>query len=155
MTANILNLPERYTTVERIYFPRIGKTLKLPLFFVPVSAGFPSPADDYSEETFDFNEQFLKNPPSSFVVKVTGDSMVNAGIYAGDSLVVDMSLTPQDGDIVIAVIHGEYILKRLLKTKGKVFLCPENTGYKPIEITESMEAVIWGVVSSVHRSLKG
>jgi DNA polymerase V len=98
--------------VVEIFVPEDGEKIELPLFLESVSAGFPSPADDYLENKLDLNQHLIKNPPATFFVRVTGDSMVDAGIYSGDILVVDRSLNPKDGNIVIAVINGELTVKR-------------------------------------------
>jgi DNA polymerase V len=126
---------------------------KLPLFLESVSAGFPSPADDYMEAKLDLNDLLIKNPAATFFVRVTGDSMVNAGIYSGDILVVDRSLDPKDASIVIAVINGELTVKRLSYNNGRVYLVPENSYYKPILITDEMNFEVWGVVRSVIHSV--
>jgi DNA polymerase V len=134
-------LPERFTNIE------------LPLFLEAVSAGFPSPAEDYLEGKLDLNDYLIMNPASTFLVRVTGDSMIIAGIHSGDLLVVDRSLEPKDGNIIIAVINGELLVKRLKLIKNKYYLLPENSNYKPIEITETMSFEVWGVVSTVIHPL--
>lgn len=126
---------------------------KLPLFLESVSAGFPSPADDYLEAKLDLNDLLIKNPAATFFVRVTGDSMINAGINSGDILVVDRSLDPKDSSIVIAVINGELTVKRLSMKNGNVKLIPENSNYKPIVITSEMNFEVWGVVRSVIHSV--
>ncbi len=136
-----------------ILSPIINGLVELPLFLESVSAGFPSPADDYLERRLDLNEHLIKNPASTFFVRVNGDSMINAGIYTGDILVVDRSLDPKDGNIVIAVIDGELTVKRLSIGKNKIALLPENPKYKKIEITSEMNFEVWGVVRSVIHSV--
>ncbi len=126
---------------------------KLPLFLESVSAGFPSPADDYLQTKLDLNELLVKNYSSTFFVRVVGDSMKDVGVFTGDILVVDRSLEAKDGNIVIAIIDGELTVKRLNRTKNKIFLLPENNDYKPIEITEQMQFEVWGVVRTVVHSL--
>lgn len=122
---------------------------KLPLYGCSVRAGFPSPADDYIEAHLDLNTHLIKHPSSTFFVTASGDSMSGAGIASGDMLVVDRSLEPTHGKIVIAAINGELTVKRLSRSEGKVHLLPANNHYKPIEITEEEELVIWGVVTHV------
>lgn len=123
----------------------------VPLAGSSVAAGFPSPADDYVEGPLDLNAHLVKNPAATFFVRVEGVSMVGAGIHPGDILVVDRSREPVSGDIVIAVAAGELTVKRLRRREGRVFLAPENPDYPLLEITEEMEAVVWGVVTScVH-----
>lgn len=135
--------------VTEIFIPKKSKKYELPLFLESVSAGFPSPADDYMEGKLDLNEFLVRNPSATFFVRVTGDSMINAGIHSGDILIVDRSIEPKDGKIVIAVIDSELTVKRLQRMKGRVFLFPENKYYKPIEIKEEMNFEIWGVVTNV------
>lgn len=122
---------------------------KLPLYSSRVQAGFPSPADDYIERHLDLNEEFIKHPSSTFILKASGESMIDAGIFPGDMLLVDKSLEPTDGKIVIAALDGELTVKRLSKQKGRVQLLPANSKFKPIDITEEVDLVIWGVVTLV------
>jgi DNA polymerase V len=114
-----------------------------------VEAGFPSPADDYLERAIDLNEELVRNPAATFFVRVKGESMRDAGIHAGDILVVDRSLTPSDRQIVIAMIDGEFTVKRLRRRVGGVFLEPENPDYPSIEVGENQELTIWGAVTFV------
>lgn len=139
--------------ITEILSPEQVVHYELPLFLEPVSAGFPSPADDYLESKLDLNDLIVRNPASTFFVRVTGDSMKDAGIYSGDILVVDKALEPKDGSVIIAVIDGELTVKRLSKIQNKLFLLPENTNYKPIEITEQMSFEVWGVVKTVIHSV--
>ena len=118
-----------------------------PLVSENIRAGFPSPANAYIEEKLDLNKYCVKNPPATFLVKVEGDSMINAGITKGDLLVVDRSAEPKNSDIVIAVLNGEFTLKRLVINDDKsITLYPENPKYKPIQITEGMDFEVWGKV---------
>jgi DNA polymerase V len=122
------------------------------LFLVPVSAGYPSPADDYLDSALDLNQHLIKHPTATFCVRVAGESMREAGIHSGDVLIVDRALTPRDGSVVIAVINGELTVKRLSKCKGKLLLMPENQQYPPLAITETTAFDVWGVVTYViHR----
>ena len=127
--------------------------LKRPLFACGVSAGFPSPADDYSDSQLDLNDFLVKHPAATFFVRVAGDSMLGAGIHHGDILVVDRSLEPVSGKVVIAVVNGELTVKRLQQENGMVRLVAENPNYPPIELTEETAGEIWGVVTSVIHSL--
>jgi DNA polymerase V len=120
-----------------------------PLYSSRVQAGFPSPADDYIEAHLDLNEHLIKHPAATFFVKAEGDSMIGAHIQSGDLLIVDRSLTPTHGKIVIAAIQGELTVKRLYQQQGKVQLIPENPNYPIIDVTESSELVIWGVVTHI------
>ncbi|QEY52481.1 LexA family protein [Legionella longbeachae] len=126
---------------------------QLPIFSSKVQAGFPSPADDYIEGYLDLNTKFIKHPSDTFVVQAIGESMVEAGIFSGDWLLVDRSIEPSDGRIVIAAINGELTVKRLFKKAGKVQLLPANPQFNPIDITEGSEMVIWGVVTLVLHEL--
>ena len=128
---------------------RACSSLELPLYATKVAAGFPSPADDYVEGTLDLNEYLVKRPAATFFVRVTGDSMIGAGIHPGDILIVDRSLEPVDGKIVIAVLDGELTVKRLRRRDGVVYLVAENEHYPLIAISEEMDFMIWGVVTSV------
>jgi DNA polymerase V len=123
--------------------------LNLPLFESRVSAGFPSPADDRLEASLDLNQYLIEHPAATFFVRASGDSMINVGIHNNDILVVDRSLEPKHGNIVIAALNGELTVKRLQLEKQKVVLKAENPNYPSIFITQEMEFLIWGVVTSV------
>ncbi|WP_419788373.1 LexA family protein [Pseudodesulfovibrio sp.] len=125
----------------------------VPLYLDAVSAGFPSPADDYVETALDLNRYLVTNPAATFMVRVGGDSMIDAGILDGDVLIVDRSREAKTGRIVVAVVDGELTVKRLGRFNGRIFLLPENSAYRPIEIHEEQELTIWGVVSGVVRKL--
>jgi len=125
----------------------------LPLDEVRVSAGFPSPAADYAEKTLDINEYLVRNPVSTFFFAVEGDSMQGAEIFDGDILVVDKSLEPRHGHIVIAFVDGERLVKRLHHRDGRVALVAENLAYPTIDIRGDMELVIWGVVIGKFKRL--
>ena len=116
-----------------------------------ISAGFPSPAADYAEDGLDLNDYLVRNKPASFMFTVKGDSMINAGIVDGDKVIVDRSVNAKSKDIVVAVVNGEYTIKRLYKTSSKVELRPENSAYQPIVFKEGSELEIWGVVVGVVR----
>ncbi|SFM01405.1 DNA polymerase V [Desulfomicrobium norvegicum] len=124
-----------------------------PLYLDRISAGFPSPADDYIETALDLNTYLIRNPAATFMVKVSGDSMTGASINDGDVLVVDRSEQPAHGKIVVAVLDGELTVKRLVMKDGRTMLAPENPCYKPIAVTEEQELHVWGVVSGVVRKL--
>jgi len=116
-----------------------------------ISAGFPSPAADYAEEGLDLNHYLVQNKPATFMFTVQGDSMMGAGICDGDKVVVDKALKPKHKDIVVAVVNGEYTIKRLYQSRGRIELQPENPSYQPITFTEGSELQIWGVVVGVVR----
>lgn len=127
--------------------------LRIPLFLDSVSAGFPSPAQDYIEQTLDLNTLCIKHPAATFFVRVAGDSMLEASIHPKDILVVDRSLQAEHGDIVIASIYGELTVKEL-ELKPRVRLIPRNRLYQPIEASEASELDIFGVVTHVIRSMR-
>lgn len=123
--------------------------MKLQLFLNPVTAGFPSPASDYIDKSIDLNEILIKNKVATFLVRALGDSMINAGIFSGDILIVDKSLTPGHKNIVVAILNGEFTVKRFIKEKDKIILRPENSKYKDLEISHEDDFKIWGVVTFV------
>jgi len=125
----------------------------LPLYLSRIKAGFPSPADDYLDKKLDLNEHLIKHPASTFFVKVKGDSMINAGINTGDILIVDRSLEPKDKRIIVAVVNGDFTVKRMAKIKDKLFLLAENPKYPAIEIRDGMDFEVWGVVIHVIHSV--
>ena len=124
-------------------------SLRLPLVSASVEAGFPSPADDHLERGIDLNEELIRNPAATFLVRVKGDSMRDAGIHSGDVLIVDKSLLPTDRKIVVAMIDGNFTVKRFRKRGGQVFLEAENPEFPPLEVTEGQELSIFGVVSYI------
>lgn len=124
-------------------------SLRLPLFACAVQAGFPSPADDYMEGKLDLNKHLIRHPTATFFLRATGNSMIKAGIHPGDILVVDRSLEPRHGKIVIAALDGQLTVKRLHKSAKGNFLMPENDEFKPIKIEDGNDVVIWGVVTTV------
>lgn len=134
-------------------FIKSKQELALPLYSSRVKAGFPSPADDYLEGHLDLNEYLIKNSETTFYVRVSGDSMVNAGIFDNDLLLVDRSLQPSHGKIVIAAINGELTVKRLHKTATESMLMAENPKYSPIVLKEGDELHIWGIVTNVIKSV--
>jgi DNA polymerase V len=123
--------------------------LEIPLFTARISAGFPSPADDLVDRRLDLNELLVAHPAATFFVRVEGTSMIDAGIHPGDILVVDRALEPRHGSIVIAVVNGEFTVKRYRRARGKGCLAAENPGFRPIELTGDMDVEVWGVVSYV------
>ena len=144
---------KKSTSIKEIHAFIRKTTTARPLFLSGVSAGFPSPADDYLDRRLDLNEHLIKNPAATFFVRVAGDSMTGAGINDDDMLIVDRSLEPASGNIVIAVINGELAVKRLLKKNGNCQLVAENQHYPPLEINEDTPLEIWGVVTYAIHSL--
>jgi DNA polymerase V len=139
-------------SITEIYEYAHNNRMLRPLFASGVSAGFPSPAEDYIEQCLDLNDLLVKNPAATFFVRVSGDSMRGAGINHDDILVVDRSLEPANGRIVIAVLAGEFTVKRLRRDANSCRLLAENPDYPAIEVTEESACEIWGVVTgSIHR----
>ena len=132
--------------VQAVFWPDRSTKWARPLFMTAVSAGLPSPAEDYVEGRLDLNRHLIKHPVATFYVRVSGDSMENAGISPGSILVVDRSVEADDGDIVIARINDELCVKRLRLHEGRIWLMPENEGYQPIEVIEGMDFEVWGRV---------
>ncbi len=117
------------------------------------ATGFGAAADDYMERGIDLNEQLIRNKPATFFMKVTGNSMVNAGIFDGDIVIVDKSVRPASGRIVIAVLDGEMLIRRYEKTFNKTFLIPETEKLSKLEVQEMSDFAIWGTVVSMIRML--
>jgi len=124
---------------------------KIPLLTDSVSAGFPSPADDHTEENIDLNEHLISNPFSTFFLRIKGDSMINAGIKDKDLIIVDKSLTAKPGNIIIAMIDGEFTIKRLSIKNNELYLKAENNNYPDFIFKNHIDVLIWGVVIySIH-----
>jgi DNA polymerase V len=131
----------------RVFKVEQVESLFLPLALSRVSAGFPSPAEDYIESSIDLNRELIRHPFATFYVRVTGDSMTGIGIKPNATLVVDRAIETKSGDIVIARVGDEMCVKELvIDDEGKVFLVPKNDNYRPIEVTEDMDFEIWGKV---------
>lgn len=139
--------------VENILGYIQNKSYRLPLYQHAISAGFPSPAEDDTEEKLDLNELLVKHPAATFFLKVSGSSMIKAGIHHNDILVVDRSIEPAHGKVVIASVNGELTVKRLHIQGKKTQLVAENESYSPIDITEDMDLRFWGVVTNVIHPL--
>jgi DNA polymerase V len=129
--------------------------LELRLLSHRISAGFPSPATDYVEEGLDLNDYLVRNKPATFLFTVKGDSMIGASIEEGDKVIVDRALTPKHNDIVVAVVDGDYTLKRLFMHLGRVELRAENPAYRPFVFSDGTELLVWGVVVGVVRRYGG
>ena len=130
-----------------IYSSGLKKELSIPYFEDGISAGFPSPADDFLHGKLDLNEYLINNPSATYYVRVLGDSMANAGIASGSLLIVDKSIEASNGKIVVAFLDKEFTVKRIKKIKNKIYLKAENAGYEDIEITSEMNFEIFGVVT--------
>ena len=124
------------------------------IIIIGAAAGFPSPAENYIEENLDIGKYLVNNIESTFFVRVSGDSMINVGIYNNDIMVVDKSLTPKNQSIVVASLNGELIIKKFLKDKqGKCYLKSENENYPKIILDSKVETTIWGVATYVIHNL--
>lgn len=134
---------------NRVFQPIIRSIRTLPIYANRVAAGFPAPTDDRVESKLDLNQHLIKRPTSTFFVRVEGESMIGAGIYPNDILIVDRSLEPRDGKIVIAVLNGELTVKRLKMSEENLTLQAENDRFPDIQITEEADFRIWGVVTNV------
>ena len=127
--------------------------LQLPLFIERVACGFPSPAQDYIEQRLDLNDLLVRRPGATYFVRVSGDSMIEGGIGDGDMLVVDCSLTPEQGDIVVAAGAGEFTVKKL-QLRPRVELLPMNPAYRPIRVNSEEGLQIFGVVTFTIKAVK-
>jgi DNA polymerase V len=130
-----------------------GERAAVPLYLCRVSAGFPSPAGDYVERDIDLNEWLIRNKLATYIVRVEGDSMVGE-IHPEDMLIVDRSLEPRHGDVVVACIDGEMLVKRLIVEPSGYFLTAENPEYPSIELNGDRETVIWGVATHCVHALR-
>lgn len=134
----------RCVAVKQIHVPLVGST---------VAAGFPSPAEDYLDRPLDFNDLLIARPASTFAVRVAGDSMRDAGILPNDIAVIDRSITPVSGCVILAIVDQEFTIKTFRKRGARVVLEPANPAYRRIEITEGMTFECWGVAKGLVRVL--
>ncbi len=142
-----------HTNTLEIYSADTKSTVSLPFVENGISAGFPSPADDFLDISIDLNKEFVKNPSTTFYGRVKGDSMINAGLSSGDLLIIDKSLEPIDNKIAVCFIDGEFTVKRIKIEKDIVWLVAENENYKPIKVTSDNDFLIWGIVTTVIKSV--
>ena len=140
------------TEILEFYTASTETVVELPFIEGDVKAGFPSPAQDFSEISIDLNLELLKNPASTFFCRVSGDSMEDLGIHDGDLLVVDKSIEVQDNKIAICYIDGEFTLKRIKLEKDFCWLMPANKNYKPIKVTAENDFIVWGIVTFAIKS---
>lgn len=133
--------------------PDFESEVRNPYIKEGVSAGFPSPAADFMEDTIDLNKELSENPLATFYIRVKGNSMIDAGINDKDVLVVDRSLEPQNNKIAICFIDGEFTVKRIQVEKDCLYLMPENQDYQPIKVTEENQLIIWGMVTYVIKKV--
>ena len=139
-------------TISAIYKFEKKKKISIPLIGNRIPAGFPSPAQDYIETTLDLNEFLITHPASTFFIKVQGYSMINAGIFPEDILIVDRAIEAKDNDIIIAVYDGELTIKRLKIRNNRWYLVPENSDFEEIEINEDTDFQVWGIVTyAIHK----
>ena len=129
--------------------PNLDESRSIPLTSNNISAGFPSPADDFKEIRISLDKELVKNSESTFYARVSGDSMIEAGLDDSDLIVIDRSLDPENGKIAVCFIDGEFTVKTIKKEENKIFLMPQNKIYKPIEVEEGNELIIWGIVTYV------
>ena len=141
---------EEYSTPQRLVVP--DRKVMLDVCAWAVHAGFPSPAADHARKQIDLNEHLIRNKEATFIFRVKGDSMVGIGIYDGDELLVDRSIEPKHGNIVLAVLNNEFTVKKLYRRGGVVKLLAENLIYPPIVVKDGEELTIWGVVTrNLHK----
>ncbi|OXE99038.1 peptidase S24 [Flavobacterium johnsoniae UW101] len=144
----MMNLRNINTTKSiEFYIPDTSTEVKVPFFDVGISAGFPSPADDFIELSIDLNKELIKHKYTTYFARVKGYSMKNAGIHDGDLLIIDKSLEPQNNKIAVCQIDGEFTVKRIKIEKDIIWLIAENEDYKPIKVTPENNFVIWGIVT--------
>ncbi len=150
-TTKAIRVPEHL--VEDIQNYSMNGGYKIPFFSSSVEAGTPTIAESHVDEMLDMNNLLIRNPETTFCVRVSGLSMIDAGIYEGDTLIVDSSITPSEGKVIVAALDGMLTVKRLGYIKSKPYLLPENDNFDPIPILENSEVHVWGVVTNVVRCL--
>ena len=140
---------------EKLIFlrPKKGNSIGQWLVEQGISAGFPSPADDFKETRISLDKEIVKNKEATFYARVSGESMVGAGLDDGDLLIIDRSLDPKNGKIAVCFIDGEFTVKRVKIEKDHVYLIPENKRYDPIKVTEENEFIVWGIVTYVVKKI--
>jgi DNA polymerase V len=145
--------PESRTIAKNVYAPDFSTKRKLPLYMNPVAAGLPALTEDYIEGRIDLNKHLVKHPDDTFIVRVTGESMIDAGIHPGDFLIVDRAIEVISGKVVIAVVDGELTVKRMSRSQNKLALLPANDNFQPIPINAETDLHVWGVVTNVIHPL--
>ena len=148
MTHELSNAIIRTKQEQNLIYPMF-----LTFYKEAVECGFPSPARDFTEGTIDLNEELIPRPNSTFIVRSRGDSMIGSGIYPGDLLIVDRSLSPRNGSIIIAVLDGELSVKGLKLNNDQVTLSSSNPNYSDVIVSEEMDFTIWGVCTNVVHNL--
>lgn len=144
-----------HTKSIEIFTANTESELMIPFAKQGISAGFPSPAEDFLDISIDLNKELIKNPNATFYGRVKGSSMKDAGLDNGDLLIIDKSLEPKNGKIAVCFIDGEFTVKRIKidKKEGIVWLVAENKDYKPIKVTPDNELMIWGIVTTVIKKM--
>ena len=137
----------------KFFIPDTESTLESILINSGISAGFPSPASDFKQDRISLDKELIKNKEATFFARVSGQSMVGAGLDNNDLLVIDRSLEPTNNKIAVCLIDGEFTVKRLKVENDRIWLKPENLDYKPIEITEENQFIIWGIVTNVIKKV--
>ncbi|MEC9108005.1 MAG: translesion error-prone DNA polymerase V autoproteolytic subunit [Bacteroidota bacterium] len=137
----------------KFFIPDTESTLESILISSGISAGFPSPAGDFKQDRISLDKELIKNKEATFFARVSGQSMVGAGLDNNDLLVIDRSLEPTNNKIAVCLIDGEFTVKRLKVENDRIWLKPENLDYKPIEITEQNQFIIWGIVTNVIKKV--
>ena len=143
----------RWGDINEFLDLHLGPRRTVPLVGSNAACGFPSPADDFMDRALDFNELLIENPAATFAVRIAGESMTGAGIFPNDIAVVDRSRTPVDSSVVLALVDGEFTVKRYRRRGRKVWLQAENPAFKDIPITEDTAFEVWGVVKHSIRVL--
>ena len=135
------------------FTPNSDNNLDAILINAGISAGFPSPAGDFKQERISLDKELIKNKEATFFARVSGESMINAGLEDGDLIVIDRSIEPANNKIAVCFVEGEFTVKRLIVKKDRIWLNPENSNYKPIEVKDEDRLIIWGIVTNVIKKL--
>ncbi len=135
------------------FSPDESENVTIPISNNTISAGFPSPADDFKEKRISLDKTLIKNKEATFYARVSGKSMIDAGLDDGDLLIIDRSLEAEHGKIAVCFLDGEFTVKRLHIEKNTIILMPENKSYKPIKVSKDTDLLIWGVVTYVVKAL--
>lgn len=149
----LLHSRTRLHEISAVYSVDTSATVSIPLYGSNVAAGFPSPADDYLDKALDFNDLLVENPAATFAVRIAGESMTGVGLFPGDIAVVDRSKSPKSGAIILALVDGEFTIKRYRKRGGQTLLQSENAKYRDLVISEDSQFEVWGVVTKAIRML--
>ncbi len=136
-----------------LFTPDQNNSKEIPMASVGISAGFPSPADDFMDLSLDLNKELIKNPSATFYARVSGESMKDDGIYDGDLLVIDKSVEPYDGALAVCYVDGDFTLKRFKNMGDYALLVPANPKYQPIRVDEDNDFQIWGIVRYVIKKV--